>query len=153
LVADGADYRVLRFNTQLICPGCGSEFADPELALFNFNSPLGACPECRGMGEVVADKEKKSSSRACPACHGARLRPEALAVRVAGRSIVELTRLTAAELLDFIQAGITVENSEHQRKLSIQILDRAADRLQFLIDVGLGYLTLDRPARTLSGGE
>jgi excinuclease ABC subunit A len=152
-VIDGVDYHGLSFNARLICPGCGSEFADPEPALFNFNSPLGACPECRGIGEVAAGSERMSSPQVCRACHGARLRPEALAVRVAGRSIVELTGLTAAELIGLIQVGIPGENSDQQRQLSAQILDRAADRLRFLVDVGLGYLTLDRPARSLSGGE
>jgi excinuclease ABC subunit A len=151
LIVDGVDYRILSFNARFICPGCGSEFAEPEPALFNFNSPLGACPECRGIGEVAA--ADKLSPQSCPACHGVRLRPEALAVRIAGQSIIELTRLTAAELLGFIRAGISLENSCQQRKLSAQILGRAADRLEFLIEAGLGYLTLDRPARTLSGGE
>src|SRR5262249_41634972 len=60
---------------------------------------------------------------------------------------------TAAELIDLLRRGLVVENSDHLGKLSAQILNRAADRLRFLVDVGLGYLTLDRPARSLSGGE
>jgi excinuclease ABC subunit A len=152
-VVDGVDYRMLSFNSRLICPGCGSEFADPEPALFNFNSPLGACPECRGIGEVTAGAARESPVQTCPGCRGARLRSEALAVCVGGRSIIDLTRLTAAELVAFVRSDLPDQDSEQKQKLSAQIVDRTANRLQFLIDVGLGYLTLDRPARSLSGGE
>jgi excinuclease ABC subunit A len=116
---DGVDQSVLAFQTRLICPGCQTEFAEPEPSLFNFNSPLGACPRCRGAGEIsVSESERpiqaaggrnrdkprsqeRQAMQVCPDCLGARLRPEALAVRIDGRTIVELTRLTAAELADF----------------------------------------------------
>jgi excinuclease ABC subunit A len=151
LTVDGVEYDVLSFNARLICPGCGAEFADPEPALFNFNSPLGACPNCRGIGEVAANLADAPSPQVCHTCRGTRLRPEALAVHVAGKTIIELTRLPAAELLAFIRESDSCH--ERQQELSEQILALAANRLEFLIEVGLGYLTLDRPARTLSGGE
>ncbi len=149
---DGAEYEVLSFSTRLICGGCRREFADPEPALFNFNSPLGACPDCRGTGEVAVDEAAGSSLQVCSTCRGTRLRPEAEAVRVIGRSIVELVRMTADELLAFLRAGRT-EGTVGDRHISNQILQQAVSRLEYLCEVGLGYLTLDRPARTLSGGE
>jgi excinuclease ABC subunit A len=157
---DEEEYEVLAFNTRLICPGCGAGFAEPEPALFNFNSPLGACPSCRGIGAVSTDLADPRALQRCPDCHGDRLRPEAIAVRVADRNIVELTRLTAIELFEYLslREGPTASTlldglSEEQQRLSRQILAQAISRHQFLIDVGLGYLTLDRPARTLSAGE
>ena len=86
----------------------------------------------------------------CPACGGARLRPEALQVRFAGASIAELCALPAARLRDFLAAATLEPRERSVSRLLLQELDR---RLEILTSVGLGYLTLDRPTRTLSGGE
>lgn len=170
MVVDGVEQSVLSFHERLVCSGCRTEFADPEPALFNFNSPLGACPRCRGTGEVPAETaEEHERPRAvgapeqpgcsaavgllvCPACQGGRLRDEALAVRIDGQTIVGLTRHTTAELADFFhdwRGGL----AEQDRKLADHILAQVETRLQYLREAGLEYLTLDRPARTLSTGE
>lgn len=151
-VVDGAGYDVLSFDTRLVCPGCRREFADPEPALFNFNSPLGACPGCRGTGEITGETAAGPTVQVCPACLGTRLRPEALAVRVHDKSIVELVRMTADELLEFLRGSMSDVSASPGRLLE-QILGQVVSRLEYLSAVGLGYLTLDRPARTLSGGE
>ncbi len=88
--------------------------------------------------------------RPCPACQGARLKPEALAVRIQGRNIAEVTRMSVAEALRFFE---TLRLTPRQRKIVHQVLKEIRNRLRFLLDVGLGYLTLDRPTETLSGGE
>ena len=151
-VVDGIEYTVVSFSTRLVCPGCRREFADPEPALFNFNSPLGACPACKGTGEVIAGPVTEPQWQVCATCRGTRLRPEAVAVRVGGKTIVELARMTADELFDFLRATDKQE-TDADRHLSDQIFAQAVGRLEYLNEVGLGYLTLDRPARTLSGGE
>ncbi len=86
----------------------------------------------------------------CPACQGARLRPEALAVTVAGRSIAEVASLTAEGLKSWLAS---LELSAFQRAVAQTILRELHSRVEYLCDVGLGYLTLDRQTRTLSGGE
>jgi len=86
----------------------------------------------------------------CPECSGTRLRPEARAVRVAGRSITEITKLTVKEARTFFS---TLVLSELQAKVAEKILEEIRSRLQFLDEVGLDYLTLDRLTSTLSGGE
>lgn len=86
----------------------------------------------------------------CPVCDGARLKPEALAVRIGSWSIIELTRLSITRMIDEIR---TLVLTERQRLIAGPILKEVADRLGFLRDVGLGYLSLDRRAGTLSGGE
>ncbi|MHB8809582.1 MAG: excinuclease ABC subunit UvrA [Desulfobulbaceae bacterium] len=90
------------------------------------------------------------SEQPCPVCDGARLKPEALAVRIGPWSIIELTRLPIARLVE--EAGRLVL-SERQRFIAAPILKEVLDRLGFLRDVGLGYLSLERKAGTLSGGE
>ena len=90
------------------------------------------------------------SYRPCPACDGARLRPEALAVQVAGRNLSQIAQSKISEILDFFQ---NLELTPWQRKVSRVMLDQVIVRLGFLDSVGLGYLTLDRTLRTLSGGE
>ncbi len=88
----------------------------------------------------------------CPVCKGSRLKQEALYFKVAGRSISELTHLDIQELHDWIDT-VPVQMTERQRLIAQDVLKEIKLRLGFLLDVGLDYLTLDRPARTLSGGE
>lgn len=94
--------------------------------------------------------EEYMSSKPCPTCKGARLKPETLAVRVGGKNIYEVTRLTIAEGKQFFAS---LELTEREQKIAYQILKEINARLGFLLDVGLDYLTLDRAAGTLSGGE
>src|SRR5437667_3342963 len=89
-------------------------------------------------------------AKVCPACGGARLKPEALAVRVGGRTIANVAALSAGALRDWIGA---LELTPFQRSVAVHILAELAARVSFVNDVGLGYLTLDRLTRTLSGGE
>jgi excinuclease ABC subunit A len=88
--------------------------------------------------------------RDCPGCGGARLRPETLAVRVGDRNIAEHVRLSVAEAARFY-ARLELDGAE--RAIAAPILKEIGERLQFLENVGLGYLTLDRSATSLSGGE
>ena len=89
-------------------------------------------------------------AQTCPACRGARLKPEALAVRVAGKTIAEATALTAADLAAWLDA---LDLPPFKRQVADHILGDLTARVSFVNDVGLGYLTLDRLTRTLSGGE
>ncbi len=90
----------------------------------------------------------------CPDCKGTRLRPEARQVLLDGRSISDLGPMTLMELLDFAnQLPDRLRLSPEQEKICAEPLRQLRSRLQFLCDVGVGYLTLDRPTRTLSGGE
>jgi excinuclease ABC subunit A len=86
----------------------------------------------------------------CPACGGARLRPESLAVRVGGLNIYEYTRLSATAALEWIEA---LELTETERAIARLVVREIAERLRFLDAVGIGYLSLERAAATLSGGE
>lgn len=99
---------------------------------------------------IKEEIEKYMRPVTCPACNGARLKPEALAVTVGGLSIKEMTDLTIGELLKFIDS---LKFSEKQEMIARPILKEIKARLNFLVDVGLDYLTLSRPASTLSGGE
>jgi excinuclease ABC subunit A len=94
--------------------------------------------------------EEYMSVRPCPACHGARLRPESLAVKVGGLGIHELTRMSARRAIEwFTELGLT----ETERQIARLILREIDERLRFLDNVGVGYLSLERAAATLSGGE
>jgi excinuclease ABC subunit A len=94
--------------------------------------------------------EKFMTRRPCPVCKGARLRPEALAVTVADRSISEISSWPVTRLLAWIEE---LSLSEKERAIAQRILKEVRDRLQFMANVGLDYLTLDRTADTLAGGE
>ncbi len=241
LAADEAEVRAAEryaFTEAFRCAECGRDFPEPRPALFSFNSPAGACPECTGFGAtleyapelIVPDpmrsldegaidpwakpryrrergalrrfaeeagiesgapwrdlpeevrtvlleggegfrgvipflrsKERKRYKpyirmflrqyqlpHPCPRCSGARLKPEALNVRVGGLTIADAVTLGVSALRTWLA---DLELAPFQRKVARTIRREIADRLQFLDEVGLGYLTLDRQARTLSGGE
>ena len=96
------------------------------------------------------DIESFMTSTPCPVCHGARLKPEVLAILVGGKNICEVTALTVRDAINFFE---TLNLTERQQFIARQILKEILARLRFLNDVGLDYLTLDRAAGTLSGGE
>jgi excinuclease ABC subunit A len=100
--------------------------------------------------EAREEIERFMTSRPCPSCKGARLRPESLAVTVGGKNIAEVTRLTVLEARSFSQ-NLSLTRREEQ--IAHQVLKEIDARLGFLVNVGLDYLTLDRPAGTLAGGE
>lgn len=146
---DGSE-RIL--SAKFICPVDGSSFPEVEPRLFSFNSPYGACPECNGLGVVGIFQTDE-----CPSCKGARLRPEALRVYLGGdggkklgTNIVDFTKMTVAAAADFISA-LTL--SKKQEEIAWPALREVIERLDFMKDVGIEYLTLDRRANTLSGGE
>lgn len=127
------------------CVDCGFAFPDIEPRLFSFNSPYGACPACSGLGVV-----ELFSDQLCETCHGDRLRPEALNVFVDGKSIVDVTAMSVdAGVKFFVGMGL----SERERTIAGAILKEIESRLTFMLNVGLHYLTLNRTAGTLSGGE
>lgn len=96
------------------------------------------------------DIETFMTSTPCPVCHGARLKPEVLSILVGGKNICEVTALTVRDAINFFE---TLNLTERQQFIARQILKEILARLRFLNDVGLDYLTLDRAAGTLSGGE
>ncbi len=94
--------------------------------------------------------EEYMSVRPCPECHGARLRPESLAVKVGGIGIDEFTRKSAHEAMGWIEQ---LELTDSERQIATRVLKEIVERLRFLDAVGVGYLTLERASATLSGGE
>jgi len=244
---EGIEYRLeeqtwrrIGFSTHLACGDCQLEYPAPEPRLYSFNSPLGACPECEGFGNVIdidldlvvpdphktlregaiapwnspayaheqkellalADdyhlpvdvpfrelsaKQRKlivdgvperefgglkgffawlerrkykmhirvflsrwRSYRSCPSCGGTRLRPEALATKIGGKNIAELCAMKIRDAAEFFRR---LELGEWDRAVGRMMLEQVRARLGYLETVGLGYLTLDRTLRTLSGGE
>lgn len=143
------DERML--SAKFICPIDGSSFPEVEPRLFSFNSPYGACPECNGLGT-----EGIFNTDMCHACKGARLRPEALRVYLGGsekslgKNIVDFTSMTIREAVDFV-SGLKL--SKKDQDIAWPALREIIERLDFMVNVGIEYLTLDRRANTLSGGE
>lgn len=228
----------LRYSADLECPSCHASFDEPTPLLFSFNSPQGACPECKGFGNILGldpglvipnpekslsggaiepltkpslkpqmrkllrfaeergiytdkpysaltDKEKElvfeggpgfpgvrgyfrhleeknykmhvrvflskyRSAFTCDACRGSRLVKEALWVKVGGMDIHELSLLPIDALVEFFEELIL---SEYEKSIAHEILKQIKSRIDFLVKVGLGYLTLARLSKTLSGGE
>jgi len=237
---DVRSWRRTAWSTRLACDDCQLEYPAPEPRLYSFNSPLGACPQCEGFGNVIGvdmdlvapdpaktlregaiapwntpayahelrellaladdyglpsdvpfrelnDDQRRlivdgvperefgglngffawlerrkykmhvrvflsrwRSYRTCPACGGARLRAEALATRVGGKNLAEIASLKIRDAAEFFGR---LELSDWERRVGRVMLDQVRSRLGYLQTVGLGYLTLDRTLRTLSGGE
>ncbi len=105
---------------------------------------------------IRADLERYMSDHPCPVCHGARLKPETLAVTIGDRHIIDVARLSVSDALGWVTVLERERGgplSARQQAISRQVLKEIRQRLGFLVDVGLAYLTLDRAATTLSGGE
>ncbi len=145
--ATGWEDHVLSIH--LSCPGCGAGLQALEPRGFSFNSPHGACPTCQGLG-VIASAESQDEKAPCPACGGTRLRPEARATRIAGRSIDQVSAMAIDALLHEFE---NMDFGAAKEPVARPLVREITSRLGFLQEVGLGYLSLVRGADTLSGGE
>jgi excinuclease ABC subunit A len=237
---DGKPWRRVGFSAELTCEDCSLEYPTPEPRLYSFNSPLGACPECEGFGNVIGidmelvvpDSSKSLSEgaiapwnspayahelekllelaedydipvdtpfselterhlklithgvpernfgglegffawlerrkykmhvrvflsrwrsyRPCLRCGGTRLREQSLATQIGAKNIAQIAAMKVREATKFFE---DLQLSDWQRHVGRQMLEQVQNRLEYLEAVGLGYLTLDRTLRTLSGGE
>lgn len=168
-------HRLTVVSTEMSCPGCGRAFEELDPRLFSFNSPHGACEECGGFGEIwdrakqigteetgesVLENElaveresewiEEGEAITCPACHGSRLNSIARHVRLQSQSIDNFTALSAGEALRLIHK---LRFRGNQKTVANDLVPEISQRLQFMENVGLGYLALGRSAKTLSGGE
>jgi excinuclease ABC subunit A len=135
------------FSTEYSCPLDGYSFPEIEPRLFSFNSPFGQCPRCTGLGT-----EELFGDDPCPKCEGRRLNDNALAVKVNGKNIFEVTSMVIVEAKEFVE-HMKRDLDSKSLEISGAVFREVGNRLNFMLDVGLDYLTLDRRAGTLSGGE
>ena len=133
-------------SAQFTCPHDGFSFPEIEPRLFSFNSPYGACPECHGLGTKDIWSEE-----VCPVCAGKRLKEESLNVLIDDKSIQTVTALSIEDALAFF-SKLKFKTASLE-EVAVAPLREIKSRLKFMMDVGLEYLTLDRKAGTLSGGE
>jgi len=151
------------FSTRRACPRCGRSFEELDPRLFSYNSKHGWCPSCYGTGLQLSgfDSEQTGEEiwwnewwggpeKVCPQCKGMRLRPEALAVRFHDRNIADFARLPVQEMECEMRA---LRLTGREKEIARDIVGEMLSRLEFLQKVGLSYLSLDRSAPTLSGGE
>jgi excinuclease ABC subunit A len=142
------------YSDRLACIKCGVSYPEVEPRIFSFNSPHGACPACDGIGYAMTpdgqEEEDFTLLEPCTVCQGARLRPESLSIKLAKQSIAEVTRLSVRAAADFF---LSLKFTDRELVIAHRILKEIRERLGFLVNVGLDYLTLDRAAATLSGGE
>ena len=167
------------FSTKRACPVCSTSYVELDPRLFSYNSKHGWCPDCVGTGvaltrdqrkvfdDSVKDDDNKGREQTfaeadiedlhdatCPTCQGTRLNATARAVQFNAVSITDIARLSVTDVRKWVQTlqvigGMTTREGDIARDLVPEI----KSRLEFLEEVGLGYLTLDRGAPTLSGGE
>ncbi len=136
-----------QFSEKLSCPKDNFSYPEIEPRLFSFNSPYGACPDCNGLG-----KEEIFSEKECKTCHGKRLREEALHILINGKNISEVVEMFIADSVEFFNQ-LEEKLSDYDREVAAAPLREIKDRIGFLADIGLEYLTLGRASHTLSGGE
>ena len=146
----------LIFTQKFACIPCGIALPEITPGLFSFNRPQGACPACKGTGVESGphrsgkNPESEPDTIPCRECKGVRLRKESLAVKLGGKSIADLTSISLLDARDFMQK---LKLDKKGNIVGEKLLPEIVGRLQFLIQLGLDYLTLDRSAVTLSGGE
>jgi len=158
-----ADLHETVFSTKRACPTCGTSYPELDPRLFSYNSKHGWCEDCYGTGLKIEGFDAEQSgeeiwwndwfegeAETCPSCHGERLNPVARNVRYRERSISQLTALSVGDTAQFFDR-LTLDGREAE--IARDLVAELRSRLSFLGEVGLGYLSLDRAAPTLSGGE
>jgi len=156
------------YSSHRMCIACSQSIPELEPRCFSFNSPVGACKGCEGLGTINewpwADGDKDSwkaeypqffgdkyaTVKTCKECNGKRLNKYALAVLVGGKDIYELSDFSIKQLLLFFKSLVL---NPTELEIAQGLMQEINSRLTFINDVGLSYLTLNRTARTLSGGE
>lgn len=150
-ISSGEEQKLI--SAKFMCPYDGFAYPEIEPRLFSFNSPYGACPTCNGLGT-----KHFFGDDPCESCNGARLRDEALHIFIGEDTSNEKTRKNINEVVHLsIEKAFEffgdLKLSPAEKIISKVILKEIESRLQFMLDVGIEYLTLDRRAHTLSGGE
>ena len=167
------------FSTRRACPVCSTSYAELDPRLFSYNSKHGWCPDCVGTGvkltreqrkaydDTVRDDDSKGreqtfaepevedvADEACPTCQGSRLNLQARNVKFDKTGISEIAALSVVDVRRWIES-LQVKGvlSTREEGIARDLIPEIRSRLEFLEEVGLGYLTLDRGAPTLSGGE
>jgi excinuclease ABC subunit A len=140
------------FSKTAVCPNCGISYPEINPMFFSFNSKQGACPRCNGLGfeHLEEDSQELDNNNYCKGCGGLRLRKETLNIKIQGINIGEFARMSVQDALLFIN---NLKLSEREQTIASRVLKEVRDRLFFLKNVGLDYLTLDRSSLTISGGE
>ena len=163
------------FSTKRACPVCGTSYPELDPRMFSYNSKHGWCVDCVGTGLQLTREQRKAyddsvrdddnkgreqsfgepevedvADQACGTCHGARLNPVSLAIRFRGESIAQVAARAVGAARQWV-ASLVLDGREGA--IARDLVAEIGSRLRFLEDVGLGYLTLDRAAPTLSGGE
>ncbi len=141
------------YSLNLLCPYCEINLPELEPRAFSFNSPYGACPVCHGLGYATRLNDRgdyELTEDVCSACSGSRLRKESLAVKIAGKSIFDLTSLPVGRLLnEFAEFKFAPAQAEIVSRIQREILTR----LEVIDELGMSYLQLCRTTASLSGGE
>ncbi len=132
-------------SVKFMCPYDGFSYPEIEPRLFSFNSPYGACSACNGLGT-----ETIFSDDPCKVCMGARLRPEALFVKIGEQNIVDVVNMSIEKAVKYFEE---IKLTDSEKEIAKVVLKEIDARLSFMINVGIEYLTLNRRAHTLSGGE
>ncbi|APX77076.1 MULTISPECIES: excinuclease ABC subunit UvrA [Achromobacter] len=158
-----SDLQQQHFSVKRACPSCGTSFPEPDPRLFSYNSKHGWCTGCYGTGLQLQgfDEEQtgeetawnawyEGEAKVCTQCNGERLNRVARAVRWRDKSIAELASLPVSDAHTFF-TGLVARGREGE--IARDILTEIRGRLNFMQEVGLNYLALDRAAPTLSGGE
>ncbi len=141
------------FSMRLFCPVCGVSLPELEPRSFSFNSPYGACSRCHGLGfQTAVDEwgEVEVTDEVCPACQGARLKKESLAVRIGPWNIYQLSSMPASQLLQEMK---NLRFSGSSAVIASRIQKEIISRLEVMVELGIPYLQLNRTTQSLSGGE
>ena len=175
------EFKETLYSENFACPVCNISLPPIEPHLFSFNSPQGACPECKGLGSkyqidrskfpewkarmlearyfnapsegVREELEQYMIKESCPICHSSRLNPEALSVTILGQNIYQICQLSIENLFKWIKNLPDKLDSSQEKEVLDSIQREIFSRLEFLLAVGLDYLSLEREAGTLSSGE